>query len=296
MPALKRMWYNSPIILIRREFMATKKAGSTAKKTTRSKSQPEKATVTTVKAASTSTAKSSALSSRLGGDRRTVLAAALIGEFIGTFLLASAYLVTKGEPLYMGFVLVTLVLMVGTLSGGYLNPALTVGAWVTRKLGHLRAVAYIVAQLLGAGAAYVVISSFTGGYHVDSAAASALSQQSPEVFKMAALTNNNHWYVFFAELLGTSIFAFAFAGAWREKADRVAKALGIGFGLFVGALIATVAASYVQANVALNPAIALGATAIDWTKIDWFAAAAYLVAPLIGGIIGFALRDVVETE
>lgn len=279
--------------------MATKKAGSTAKKTTRSKSQPAKTTVTTVKASETrpETAKTSTLSRRLGGDRRTVLAAALIGEFIGTFLLASAYLVTKGEPLYMGFVLVALVLMVGTLSGSYLNPMLTVGAWVTRKLGHLRAVSYIVAQLLGAGAAYVVLSAFTNGYHVEGSSAAALSQQTLDVFKVAALTNNNHWYVFFAELLGSAIFAFAVAGVVRNRAaDRTAKAFQIGLGLFVGALIAGVAASYASANVVLNPAIALSATAVDWTKIDWFAAAAYLVSPLIGGIIGFALRDVVETE
>ena len=278
--------------------MATKKAGSTAKKTTRSKSQPAKTTVTTVKASETrpETAKSSSVSKRLGGDRRTVLAAALIGEFIGTFLLASADLVTKGEPLYMGFVLVALVLTVGTLSGAYLNPMLTVGGWVTRKLGHLRAVSYIVAQLLGAGAAYVVLSAFTNGYHVEGSTAAALSQQTLDVFKVAALTDNNHWYVFFAELLGSSIFAFAVAGALREKTDRVAKAFQVGLGLFVGALIAGVAASYASANVVLNPAIALSATAVDWTKIDWFAAAAYLVAPLIGGIIGFALRDVVETE
>ena len=279
--------------------MATKKAGSTAKKTTRSKSQPAKTTVTTVKASETrpETAKSSTVSRRLGGDRRTVLAAALIGEFIGTFLLASAYLVTKGEPLYMGFVLVALVLTVGTLSGAYLNPMLTVGGWVTRKLGHLRAVSYIVAQLLGAGAAYVVLSAFTNGYHVEGSTAAALSQQTLDVFKVAALTDNNHWYVFFAELLGSSIFAFAVAGVVRNKsADRTAKALQVGLGLFVGALIAGVAASYASANVVLNPAIALSATAVDWTKIDWFAAAAYLVAPLIGGIIGFALRDVVETE
>lgn len=279
--------------------MATKKAGSTAKKTIRSKSQPAKTTVTTVKASETrpETAKSSTVSRRLGGDRRTVLAAALIGEFIGTFLLASAYLVTKGEPLYMGFVLVALVLTVGTLSGAYLNPMLTVGGWVTRKLGHLRAVSYIVAQLLGAGAAYVVLSAFTNGYHVEGSTAAALSQQTLDVFKVAALTDNNHWYVFFAELLGSSIFAFAVAGVVRNKsADRTAKALQVGLGLFVGALIAGVAASYASANVVLNPAIALSATAVDWTKIDWFAAAAYLVAPLIGGIIGFALRDVVETE
>ncbi len=273
--------------------MATKKAGTTAKKTTRSKSQPAKANVTTVKAVETNRAASSG---RFGlSDRRTVLAAALIGEFIGTFLLTCAFLVTKGEPLYMGFVLVTLVLMVGTLSGAYLNPMLTVGAWVTRKVGHLRAVTYIVAQLLGAGAAFVVLSAFIGA-NGDTSSASALGQQSPELFKLAVLTEKNHWFVFFAELLGTSVFAFAVAGALREKTDRVAKAFGVGFGLFVGGLVAGVAASYVAANVALNPAIALAASAVDWGKIDWFAVVAYLVAPLLGGIIGFALRDVVETK
>ncbi len=272
--------------------MATKKAGSAAKKTTRSKSQSTKTNVTTVKAVK---AERTASVSRFG-DRRSVLAAALIGEFIGTFLLAGAYLVTKGEPLYMGFVLVTLVLMVGTLSGAHLNPVVTVGAWVTRKLSHLRAVVYLAAQVLGAGAAYVVLSAFIGGYHVEGAAASALAQQAPEVFKVAALTEHAHWYVFFAELLGASIFAFAVAGARREKTDRVAKALTVGFGLFVAALVAGVAVSYVAANAVLNPAIALAASAIDFNKVDWFAVAAYVVAPLIGGIVGFALRDVVETN
>jgi glycerol uptake facilitator-like aquaporin len=274
--------------------MATKKA-ATAKKTARStKSQLAKTNVTTVKAVESKSA-STSTRSRLGGDRRTLLAAALIGEFIGTFLLTAGFLVTKGEPLYLGFILIVLVLMVGTLSGAYLNPMITVGAWVTRKLTHLRAVAYIVAQLLGAGAAFVVLSAFLSANHADSSA-SAFAQQSPELFKLAPLTSANQWYVFFAELLGTIIFAFAFAGAWRERTDRVAKALTVGFGLFVAALIAGVAASYVTANVALNPAIALAASAIDWSSINWVAIAAYLVAPLIGGIIGFALRDVLESK
>lgn len=272
--------------------MATKKAGSTAKKSTRAKSQSAKAksTVTTVRAVETT--KATATSSSRFGDRRTVLAAALIGEFIGTFLLASAFLVTKGEPLYMGFVLITLVLVVGTLSGAYLNPLLTVGAWVTRKIGHLRAAGYIVAQLLGAGAAFVVLTAFINGA---GEASSAYASQAT-VFKMAALSDKTHWYAFFAELLGATIFAFAVAGALREKTDRVAKAMTVGFGLFVAALTTSVALSYVGANVALNPALALAATAVDWTKIDWFAALAYLVAPLLGGILGFALRDVVETK
>lgn len=274
--------------------MATKKAGSTAKKSTRAKSQPAKAvksTVTTVRAVET--AKAESTTSRFGGDRTSLRASALIGEFIGTFLLAGAYLVTKGEPLYMGFVLITVILMVGTLSGAYLNPALTVGAWVTRKIGHLRAVGYIVAQLLGAGAAFVVLSAFVNAAAGD--ASSAYSSQAA-VFKMAVLSDKSHWFAIGAELLGTAVLAFAFAGALREKTDRVAKALTVGFGLFVAALTTGVALSYLGANVALNPAVALSATAVDWTKIDWLAAVAYFIVPLLGAIVGFALRDVVEQK
>jgi glycerol uptake facilitator-like aquaporin len=269
--------------------MATKKAGS-AKKTVRATSQPAKTKVTTVKAVEAKSKKT------WFSDRRTVLASALIGEFIGTFLLAAAFLVTRGEPLYLGFVLVTLVLMVGTLSGAHLNPLITVGAWVTRKVSHLRAATYVVAQVLGAGAAFVVLNAFVHANPVDTSAAAAFASQAPEVFKLAAITDANHWVVFFAELLGATIFAFAVAGARREKTDRVAKALTIGFGLFVAALVAGVAVSYVKANVALNPAIALAASAIDFAKVDWFAVAVYLVAPLVGGVIGFALRDVVEAN
>jgi aquaporin Z len=220
----------------------------------------------------------------------------LIGEFIGTFLLTSTFLVTRGEPLYLGFVLVALVLMVGTLSGPHLNPVVTVGAWVTRKVGHLRALGYVVAQLLGAGAAFVVLSAFVHANQPDTAAGAALAQQTQELYKMTALTDANHWFVLFAELLGATIVAFAYAGAWREKTDRVAKAITYGFGVFVAGLVAGVAASYVHANAAFNPAVALAASAVDWTKIDWFTAAVYLVVPLVGGVVGFALRDVVETK
>lgn len=268
--------------------MATKKAGS-AKKSTRATSQP-KTNVTTVKAVE---AVKRSPRSVLSG-RNNVLVAALIGEFVGTFLLAGAYLVTKGEPLYIGFVYIALVLIVGTLSGAHLNPAITVGAWVTRKLGNLRAVGYVVAQLLGAGAAFLVLNAFVHASAPDTS--TSAFQAAPSVFKVAALTDKNQWFVFFAELLGASIFAFAWAAAWRTKLDRVARAFTAGFGLFVAALVAGVCASYVLANVALNPALALTAGAVDFGKVDWFAVAVYVVAPLVGGVIGFALRDVVEVE
>lgn len=275
--------------------MATKKAGST-KKTTRSKSQSAKAAKTTVKttvkAVSTKKAKKPLFSF---SDRRTVLAAALIGEFIGTFILTGAFLATQGNSLYLSFAIVGIVLMVGTLSGSYLNPALTVGGWVTRKLGHARAIGYIVAQVLGATAAFMLFSAYMSAA-VNSAGAEAVAAQAPQVFKLQTLTEANQWYVFFAEILGAAIIAFAFAGGLRAKGDRVVKALAYGFGVLAAIITAGVAASTVRANTVFNPAVANAASAVDWGKIDWMTVAVYFVAPLIGAIVGFALRDVVETE
>lgn len=268
--------------------MATKKA-ATAKKA-RAKSQPAKTTVTTVKAVEVT--KSSA--TRSTGDRRTILAAALIGEFIGTFMLVAAFLVSGGEYLYVGLTLVGLILTVGTLSGAYLNPLLTVGGWVTRKLSHLRAVGYLVAQLLGAAAAFAALTAFVSAGA--SAAGSSSFTQAPELFHFNPLTDKNQWYIFGAELVASSVLAFAFAGALIEKTDRVAKALTVGLTLLGASMVAGLAAKSLAASVAINPAIALAAKGVDFSAFTWGAVVVYIAAPLIGGIVGFALRDFVETK
>ncbi|RYF28833.1 MAG: hypothetical protein EOO17_03890 [Chloroflexi bacterium] len=279
--------------------MATKKAGSTGKNTTKTKvvSAPSKPTTTSTKVTTVQAvaAEQPKATSRFDGNR-TYVASALIAEFIGTFLLTVAFIGTKGDPLYLGFVLAGIVLIVGTISGAHINPAITVGTWVTRKISGLRALGYIIAQVLGAVLALVALTAFIGAAPAPDAQSAMMGGQSaaPELFKVAALTDSSHWYVLFAELIGATIFAFAVASARKEKLDRVAKAFTIGFGLLIAGVFTTIVAGYASANGVFNPAIALSVGAIDWGKIDWFAIAAYLVAPLLGGIIGFALRDVLS--
>lgn len=292
------MCYNEHIIFFKGgKFMATKKVGSTAKKTPKKSPASKPSTVTTkvstISAVDTKPALVSASTSRRQGSRAPVIAA-LIGEFIGTFVLTAAYIITKGEPLYLGFTLIAVVLLVATLSGAHVNPLLTVGAWVTRKITSLRALGYIVAQVFGAIAAVGILTAFVGGAPQQDAGSQAamLGQQSPELFKVEAMTAGKEAYVFFAELLGATIFAFAVATAIRESRDRVARAFGIGFGLFAAALIAGVAASYVSTHVVLNPAIAFTVGAIDITKFNILALAAYAGAPLLGGMLGFLMSDV----
>jgi aquaporin Z len=273
--------------------MATKKAGSTAKKTTKKSavSKPSTTTtkVTTVRAVE---ADKPASTSRLQNNR-LFLASALIGEFIGTFLLTVAFMGTKGDPLYLGFSLIGIVLIVGTLSGAHINPAVTIGAWVTRKISTLRGLGYIAAQVLGAILAFTVLHLFIGSVQQqDPQQAAMMGQQAPELFKIAALSDKNHWAVFFVELIAATIFTFAVASARREVNDRAAKALTVGLGLLLAGVFGTIAAGYVSANAVFNPAIALAVQAVDWTKIDWMAVATYLIAPLLGGVLGFGLRDV----
>src|SRR5690349_7131389 len=75
---------------------------------------------------------------------------ALVAELVGTFILTMAVLNTQGNVIVAAVTVIILVLMLASLSGGYVNPAVTIGMWVTRQITPLRAVGYIIAQFLGA--------------------------------------------------------------------------------------------------------------------------------------------------
>jgi aquaporin TIP len=89
----------------------------------------------------------------------------LLAEFVGTFALifigagsivaagneltgitAGAGLVTVA--LAHGLVIGTMVSAVGHVSGGHFNPAVTVGVWVSRRMGTAEAAAYVGTQLV----------------------------------------------------------------------------------------------------------------------------------------------------
>ena len=293
--------------------MATKKAGSTAKKKTttvtrikstdtaakpstkvvKSEAKPVEPTkVATVKAVDTE--KTVVTSKRSRFTNKTFIASALIGEFIGAFLFTAGFMATSGDPLYVGFALVGIVLIVGTISGAHINPAVTVGAWVTRKMTTLRALGYIIAQILGAALAFVALNMFLNSVaQPDPQQAAMTGQAAAEVYKAKPLTDSNQWYVFFAELIAAAIFVFAFAGARLEK-ERIAKAFTIGLGFLLAMLFAYTVTRYIGATAIFNPATALALQAVDWSKVEIVTLATYLIAPLIGGVIGFGLRDVLR--
>ncbi len=271
--------------------MATKKAASTAKKSAAQKPTAKKQTttkVTTLKAVEsrpTATAVPAVSSrSRKFGLVRTPLAAALIAEFVGTFIFAAVIVAGQGQPILALFALTGVVLAVGSISGGYVNPALVIGAWATRRMSGLRAIAYIVAQILGAMLALVVLNAFLNG--VSTAAADQFTQ-APSLFKAAVLPEGKEWFVFMAEFLGTLIFAFAAANAFREVRDRTAKAFTLGLGVFLGLMVAGSIAAFFSANAILNPAVAISLQAINFSSI--WPIAIYFIGSILGAVAGFGL-------
>jgi aquaporin Z len=216
---------------------------------------------------------------------------ALAAELIGTFLLASAVITGQGQPIIVLFALVGIVLMIGTISGAYVNPAITIGALVTRRIGWLRAVGYIIAQVLGAILAFVTFNAFLGS--TTSSDAAQLYQQTPTLFQAAdlAAVAGKEWFVFFAEVLGAAILAFAVANATRERQDRVAAAFTVGLGIFIALMVAVTAASYAGASAIINPALAVTLQAVSW---NLWPIAVYILAPVIGGVAGFVLYDLIR--
>lgn len=274
--------------------MATKKTASTAKKATTKQSvsaKPKTTTnVTTVKAVE---ARPATRRPSLRFNRSPLLGAA-IAEFIGAFLLAAAFVAGQGQPIIILFALVGIVLIVGGLSGAHVNPLVTVGAWATKKITAKRALVYLAAQVLGAMLALVVLTNYVNAAPAASEESAMFGQSAASLFATSAVPGGKEWAVLFAELLGSVIFAFAFASALRDKRDSNSTAFAIGFGYFVALLVAGSAAVYVGGSAILNPAVAIATQAFN--DADIWNIAIYALIPLLGGVIGFALSDILRQD
>ncbi len=206
---------------------------------------------------------------------------ALIAELIGSFVLAFAVLNTQGNAVIAAITMLILLLMLSRLSGGHINPAVTVSLWATRQIGWIRAVGYLVAQLLGAMLAVVIASRFIDPNAVDPMTGAQM--------KLFAIEAKDEWRPFFAELVGAIIFGFGVAAAFLGKKEGFDAAFTVGGALLLGLVIAISGS-----NGLLNPAVALGVGALD-TK-HWLGVVAYGAGPLLGASIGALLYKLLQSD
>lgn len=276
--------------------MATKKAASkaksAAKKTVKkAETKPTKTTESTVKKIQ---AKEKETFSN--AFTKPSFIAALVAELIGTFMLSAAIVTGQGQPIIIMFALIAIVLVVGHVSGAHVNPLITVGAWATKRISSVRMISYVLAQILGAMLAFVVLNAFISQAVEPSAQELAYGQTAPTLFTAGAIVEGKEFLILMAELIGSTIFAFAVANVTSDKKkNEMSVAAGVGGGLFIAAMVAGSAASIASASAILNPAVAISLQAytIEGTNGIW-AFAIYAVTAIAGGILGFGLSTIVE--
>ena len=204
----------------------------------------------------------------------------------------------QGSPLFVAFALAGAVFIVGGVSGAHLNPAITIAAWVTRSINSVFALGYIAAQMIGAATAWLVLDTFIKNASTDATTSSASS-----LFHAGTITAGKEWYIFFAEFLGAIILSLGIAAALRMiKKNKVNAAFTQSFALMT-ALYAAMSLTTVLLVASgttlsfLNPAIAIIANALNGISTkDMWPVAIYIIAPILGAIIGFILQNFLHSQ
>ncbi|MFD9210770.1 aquaporin [Streptomyces sioyaensis] len=222
----------------------------------------------------------------------TVLTRPVVSEFLGTLLLvffavgsavlAGEYIGTFGIALAFGFTMVALAYALGPVSGSQLNPAVTLGMLLVRRITLRTAAEYWIAQVVGGivGAALLFL----------------VAKQVPGLQTHASFGTNgwgdrsavhlNLGGAFVAEMVMTFLLVYV----WLAVTHKVAV---IGFGgLGIGLALATVHligipldGTSVNPARSIGPALFAGGAAI--TQL-WL----FIVAPLIGGALAAAVHQV----
>ena len=77
-----------------------------------------------------------------------------LAEYLGAFFFILAIFSSGGNPLVIGGALALVIFLVGSISGGHINPAVSVTMFLNRDISMNKLIGYIVAQVLGGASAY----------------------------------------------------------------------------------------------------------------------------------------------
>ena len=83
----------------------------------------------------------------------------LIAEFIGTFILQAVFSIRHGDPVAMGATLAAMAYFSGPISGGYLNPALSISGLRTNS-DTVALASTVAAQVAGAMCADAYVRNY----------------------------------------------------------------------------------------------------------------------------------------
>jgi len=77
-----------------------------------------------------------------------------LAEYLGAFFFILAIFSSGGNPLIIGGALALVIYLIGGISGGHVNPAVSVAMFMNHDISMNKLLGYIVAQCLGGASAY----------------------------------------------------------------------------------------------------------------------------------------------
>ncbi len=218
----------------------------------------------------------------------------LIAEFIGTFtlifigggsIIADRYLHATsqggvgllGIAVAHGLAIGIMVTAIGHVSGGHLNPAVTIGFWVTKRLSTLQSLFYWFAQLLGATAAAYLLTAITP----DSTwRADALGAITPDL-----VSDFSRWHGMMLECVLTFFLVFVFFATAVDAKGAFNKIAGFAIGL---TMTMDILFGGPFTGGSMNPARTFGPALATH---HWSNHGVYWVGPLFGGVLAGVIYD-----
>jgi aquaporin Z len=218
----------------------------------------------------------------------------LAAEFLGTLLLVffavgvatlmfgfkfdggSVAAGVVATALAFGLTLLGLAYVLGPISGCHVNPAVTLGALVARRIEPVEAVGYWIVQFAGGIVGSLLLWALFSASPLYSRTRTGLGTDG---YGKASLIHISAGGAFLAEVVLTALFVFVILGVTDKMANAATAGMVIGLTLTVVHLIGIpITGTSVNPARSLGPALVVGGTALSQV---WL----FIVAPLVGGAI-----------
>jgi aquaporin Z len=218
--------------------------------------------------------------------------AELFGTFVlvfggvGSAVLAGEGIGTLGISLAFGLSLLAMVYVIGPTSGCHINPAVTLGLYMARRMEGKDVPGYMIAQILGAILAAAVLLLIArgapGGYDPGMAgfAANGFGEHSPGGYGLGA--------AMITEAVLTAVLVLTVLGATDRRAPVGFAGIAIGLVLTLIHLV-----GIPVTNTSVNPARSIGPAIFvgDWALSQlWL----FLLAPALGALIAVGIYLVIR--
>ncbi len=207
-----------------------------------------------------------------------------LAELLGTFILVgvgsmgilavggangAAEIIAIGFA--FGFALLAGIWVVGHVSGGHFNPAVTLAMLLDKRVSLGDAIGYWIGQFAGAGVASLVVWAAAG---------------SREAVGLTATTYGDLKTAILVEVLLTAIFVWTIMAVTKSGANHAPAAIGL-------TLVMVHLAGIPVSGASVNPARSFGPAAVSGGFGQLWV---YIYAPLIGAVIAWALYRLFPVE